>query len=134
MDAPVVVSPAWGEHVVSYPVPVYVQFVDAAGCGVEACSADRFVQWKLPAQIRARGESVGQVIVLFPRGWFHIPCRAFAGGDPGSLPVRLLQQAHLEAGRTAVGRGVVVPVPDTHLPHALRARPQRLALVLDADG
>ena len=83
LDAPVVVRPAWGEHIVSYPVPVYVQFVDAAGRRVHPCPADRFVQWELLAQVRARGESVGQVVVLVPDGGSMSP----AGPLPAEIQV-----------------------------------------------
>jgi hypothetical protein len=64
LDAPVVVRPAGGEHVVAHPPAVDERLVEAAGRRVKTRPAHRPVQQKLLAQVRARGKPVGEVVVL----------------------------------------------------------------------
>ena len=142
LDAPVVVRPAGGEDVISYPGAVQVQFVDAAGRRVEACPADRPVQRKLLAQVRARGEAVGQVVVLVSRSAARSPRRGFCRGrsrSPSSptfleapsrrRPVRCRvmdrrpRPRHAPSTRTA--SPTATPRPRTRCPRSGPTRPCR---------
>src|SRR5215212_1694607 len=129
LEAPVVVCPAGGEHVFSDLLAVYGELVDAAGGRVQARLADRSVERKRLAKVRARGKAVGEFVVLVSGRRLEVFVGTGAERDPVALPVGPFQKSRLEDGQPAVRRWVAFPVPDTHLPHAARARSQRLTLV-----